>query len=119
MAGFPNLFTVIGPGSPSVLGNVIQSIEQHVDFIADCIAYMREHRHRTIEAEAEAEETWRQFVNAIAEQTIFTHCNSWYVGANVPGKPRVFMPYLGYPDYVEKCEAVEAGGYDGFRLAKP
>ena len=119
VAGFPNLFTITGPGSPSVLSNMIQSIEQHVDFIADCIAYMREHRHRTIEAEAEAEETWRQVVNAIAEQTIFTHCNSWYVGANVPGKPRVFMPYLGYPDYVEKCAAVAAGGYDGFRLAKP
>ena len=116
VAGFPNLFTITGPGSPSVLSNMIQSIEQHVDFIADCIAYMRERRLPTIEADPEAEETWRQIVNAVVEATIFPRCNSWYLGANVPGKPRVFMPYIGFPDYVEKCEAVVAGGYAGFRL---
>ena len=103
-------------GQPLVLSNMIQSIEQHVDFISDCIAYMRRRRHRTIEAEPEAEENWRGVVNAIADETIFVHCNSWYVGANVPGKPRVFMPYLGYPEYVEKCEEVVAGGYEGFHL---
>ena len=116
VADFPNLFTITGPGSPSVLSNMIPSIEQHVDFIADCIAYMRERGQVTIEAEPEAEENWGQLVNAIADETIFPHCNSWYVGANVPGKPRVFMPYLGYPDYVEKCEAIVAAGYEGFRL---
>ncbi len=116
VAGFPNLFTITGPGSPSVLSNMIQSIEQHVDFIAECIAYMRERHHETIEAKPEAEENWRMLVNAIADETVFPHCNSWYVGANVPGKPRVFMPYLGYPDYVEKCEAIVAAGYEGFRL---
>ena len=117
VADFPNLFTITGPGSPSVLSNMLPSIEQHVDFIADCIAYMRERGQVTVEAEPEAEENWGQLVNAIADETIFPHCNSWYVGANVPGKPRVFMPYLGYPDYVEKCEAIVAAGYEGFRLA--
>ena len=115
--GFPNLFTITGPGSPSVLSNMIQSIEQHVDFISDCIVYMRGRGQSLIEADAAAEDAWVLEVNAVADQTLFPHCNSWYLGANVPGKPRVFMPYLGFPEYVEKCEAIVASGYQGFRLA--
>ncbi len=113
-AGFPNLFMITGPGSPSVLSNMLPSIEQHVDFIADCLSHMRAHQHQAIEAERAAEEGWVEAVNGAAEQTLYPTCNSWYLGANVPGKPRVFMPYLGFPSYVEKCEQVVAKGYDGF-----
>ena len=116
VSGFPNLFIITGPGSPSVLSNMIQSIEQHVDFIAECIAHMRRHRQATIEAEPAAEEAWVQVVNDIADSTLFPNCNSWYLGANVPGKPRVFMPFIGFPEYVQKCESVVAEGYEGFSL---
>ena len=114
IAGFPNLFTITGPGSPSVLTNMIVSIEQHVRFIADCLAWMREHGHARIEAESAAEEKWVGHVNVVAGRTIFPGCNSWYLGANVPGKTRVFMPLVGFPAYVEKCDAVVAAGYAGF-----
>ncbi len=116
VSGFPNLFTITGPGSPSVLSNMIQSIEQHVDFIAECIAHMRRRRHTAIEADPSAEQAWGQTVNAIADETLFPNCNSWYLGANVPGKPRVFMPYIGFPEYVQQCESVVAAGYEGFSL---
>ena len=116
VAGFPNLFTITGPGSPSVLSNMIQSIEQHVEFIADAVGYMDAHGYRTIEAQTAAEDGWVNLVNAMADMTLYPTCNSWYLGANVPGKPRVFMPYLGFPTYVEKCEDVVAKGYDGFEL---
>jgi cyclohexanone monooxygenase len=114
IAGFPNMFTVSGPGSPSVLTNMIVSIEQHVEWISDCIAYMRAKGHRAIEATPEAEEGWVAHVNAVADRTLFPGCNSWYLGANVPGKPRVFMPLIGFPDYVAKCDQVAARGYEGF-----
>ncbi|MCE2391865.1 MAG: NAD(P)/FAD-dependent oxidoreductase [Proteobacteria bacterium] len=114
--GFPNLFTITGPGSPSVLANMIPGIEQHVNWIADCMVYMRERGLRRIEATPEAEAAWVEHVNQIADRTIYPTCNSWYVGANIPGKPRVFMPYLGFPRYVAKCEQVVANGYEGFRL---
>ena len=114
IAGFPNMFTVSGPGSPSVLTNMIVSIEQHVEWISDCIAYMRANGHRAIEATPEAEEGWVAHVNAVADRTLFPGCNSWYLGANVPGKPRVFMPLIGFPDYVAKCDQVAARGYEGF-----
>jgi cyclohexanone monooxygenase len=114
--GFPNLFTITGPGSPSVLTNMVPSIEQHVDFIADCIRYMQDHRTTRIEPTDEAEDAWVAHVNEIADETLFPTCNSWYLGANVPGKPRVFMPYLGFTPYVEKCEEVVAKGYEGFSL---
>ncbi len=114
VSGFPNMFTVSGPGSPSVLTNMIVSIEQHVEWISDCIGWMRSHGHRTIEATPEAEEGWVAHVNAVADRTLFPGCNSWYLGANVPGKPRVFMPLIGFPDYVDKCDRVAANGYEGF-----
>jgi len=117
VADFPNLFTITGPGSPSVLTNMMVSIEQHVNWIAECLSYLRAHNHATIEARREAQDAWVAHVNAVAERTVYPLCNSWYVGANVPGKPRVFMPLLGFPPYAEKCREVVAKGYEGFVLA--
>ena len=117
VVGFPNLFTISGPGSPSVLTNMIVSIEQHVNWITDCIAYMRENGHDYIEATPDAQDAWVGFVNTVADFTLFPSCNSWYLGANVPGKPRVFMPLLGFPMYVEKCDDVANKGYEGFALS--
>ena len=115
--GFPNLFIVTGPGSPSVLSNMVQSIEQHVEWIADCVGYMEEKGLERIEAEATAEEKWGAQVNEIADETIFPSCNSWYLGANIPGKPRVFMPFLGFADYAAICDEIVADTYRGFELA--
>ena len=115
----PNLFTVTGPGSPSVLCNMLVAIEQHVNWIGDCIAHLQANGHERIEALPEAEADWVAHVNAVAEGTMYTtpSCNSWYLGANIPGKPRIFMPYVGgYPKYRERCEQVAANGYEGFRL---
>ncbi|MCY3930093.1 MAG: NAD(P)/FAD-dependent oxidoreductase [Acidobacteria bacterium] len=117
VAGFPNLFVITGPGSPSVLSNMLPSIEQHVDWIADCMAWMRDRGHAAIEATPEAEDGWVAHVGEVAGATLYPTCNSWYLGANVPGKPRVFMPYLGFPPYVEKCDAVAANDYEGFELS--
>jgi cation diffusion facilitator CzcD-associated flavoprotein CzcO len=117
MAGFPNLFTITGPGSPSVLTNMLPSIEQHVDWIADCLAAMRARGASVIEAERQAEEAWVGHVGESAGGTLRSTCSSWYVGANIPGKPRVFMPYIGgLPAYIERCEAVVAKGYEGFAI---
>jgi cyclohexanone monooxygenase len=116
-AGFPNLFLITGPGSPSVLSNMVPSIEQHVNWITDCIAWLREHGKRQIDATRDAEDAWVAHVNEVAQTTLYPSCNSWYLGANVPGKPRVFMPYLGFPPYVEKCNEVAAKGYEGFTVA--
>ena len=119
IAGFPNLFTVSGPGSPSVLTNMVPSIEQHVEWIARCIADVDARGGGTIEASPEAQDAWVDEVNALAAGTLFPTCNSWYLGANVPGKPRVFMPYVGgFPAYRERCEAVAANGYEGFLLGR-
>ena len=115
--GFPNLFVVTGPGSPSVLTNMVPAIEQHVEWIADCIEHMRRNGYRRIEATQPAEDQWVAHVNEMASFTLFPTCNSWYLGANVPGKPRVFMPYISFPLYVEKCDAVAANGYEGFAFA--
>lgn len=116
-AGFPNLFTITGPGSPSVLTNMLPSIEQHVEWIADCLAYLREHRIACIEPTWEAERRWVAHVNEVAGRNLRSSCGSWYIGANVPGKPRVFMPYIGgFPAYVEKCNEIVAAGYEGFAL---
>ena len=116
--GFPNMFTVTGPGSPSVLTNMLPSIEQHVNFIADCFSYMRENGHSVIEPELKAELAWGVHVNEVADLSLRSTCASWYVGANVPGKPRVFMPYIGgFPRYVAECERVVENGYEGFALA--
>jgi len=119
MNGFPNLFTVTGPGSPSVLCNMLVAIEQHVNWIGGCIEYLRENDIRCIEPLAESEDEWILHVNEVAEGTMYTapSCNSWYLGANIPDKPRIFMPYVGgYPRYRERCEAEASNGYQGFRL---
>jgi cation diffusion facilitator CzcD-associated flavoprotein CzcO len=118
-AGFPNLFTVTGPGSPSVLCNMPVAIEQHVEWITDCIAHMRERGLKCIEATDEAVESWVAKVNAAAEATLLPQArHSWYLGANIPGKPRVFMPYAGgMAKYRRICAQVAANGYQGFRLS--
>ena len=117
VAGFPNLFTVTGPGSPSVLSNMIVSIEQHVDWIADCLTHLKDRRLGVIEATAPAQEAWVAHVNEAAAATLFLQANSWYLGANIPGKPRVFMPYVGgVGPYRERCDEIAANGYEGFAL---
>jgi len=117
VAGFPNLFTVTGPGSPSVLSNMLLSIEQHVDWMIDCIAFMQERGYATVEPERAAEDGWVGHVNEVANATLFPEGGSWYLGANVPGKPRVFMPYIaGTAVYREICDQVAAKGYEGFRF---
>jgi cyclohexanone monooxygenase len=118
MAGFPNLFTVTGPGSPSVLTNMLPTIEQHVEWIADAIKYARDHHKRSIEPHREAEDEWVSHVGEMAGRTLRYTCSSWYLGVNIPGKPRVFMPYIGgFPRYIEKCEEVAGRGYEGFVVA--
>ncbi len=118
--GFPNLFMVTGPGSPSVLSNMVISIEQHVDWIVDAVAMMRERDFTTIEPTPAAEAGWVRHANDYADITLFPQADSWYMGANVPGKPRVFLPYVGGVDrYRATCEQVVADGYVGFRLAGP
>jgi cation diffusion facilitator CzcD-associated flavoprotein CzcO len=117
VAGFPNLFTVTGPSSPSVLSNMLVSIEQHVDWITDCIAYLRASGAGRIEARADAEDEWAAHVELVGNFTLFPVADSWYMGANVPGKPRVFMAYVGgVGAYREKCDEVAAGRYEGFTL---
>jgi cation diffusion facilitator CzcD-associated flavoprotein CzcO len=117
-AGFPNLFMITGPGSPSVLSNMIVSIEQHVDWVTDAIQHLDREGLRTIEATPEAQEAWVDHVNLIASYTLYPKANSWYMGANVPGKPRVFMPYAGgVGEYRKKCDEVAAKGYEGFVLS--
>ncbi len=113
-AGFPNFFIITGPGSPSVLSNMVPSIEQHANWIAACLDWMRARGLSRIEAAPDAEDAWVAHVNEVADATLYPSCNSWYLGANIPGKPRVFMPYLGFPAYVQKCDEVVAGGYEGF-----
>lgn len=113
-AGFPNLFTITGPGSPSVLVNMVTAIEQHVDWIAGCLDFMADRGLATIEATPESERAWVDHVNAVADETLYPTCNSWYLGANVPGKPRVFMPHVGFPAYEAKCNEVAANDYEGF-----
>ena len=118
-AGFPNLFTITGPGSPSVLSNMIVSIEQHVDWIADCLAHLRAQGIACMEATAEAEEAWVAHGNEVAQRTLYPLAASWYMGANIEGKPRVFMPYIGGVGvYRDICDAVVAKGYEGFRLTR-
>jgi Predicted flavoprotein involved in K+ transport len=117
-AGFPNLFMITGPGSPSVLSNMIVSIEQHVDWVADAIEYLSQRHLNAIEPTREAQDAWVDHVNVIAGFTLYPKANSWYMGANVPGKPRVFMPYAGgVGEYRKKCDEVAAHGYEGFTLS--
>jgi len=118
IAGFPNFYAVTGPQSPSVLSNMMVSIEQHVDWIADAMTYLRDHGLTTIEATPEAQEAWVAHSNELAEETLYPLANSWYMGANVPGKPRVFLPYIGGCGvYRDRCNEVAANDYDGFKLA--
>ncbi len=117
ISGFPNLFTVNGPSSPSVLTNMLQAIEHHVDWIIDCIAYMEKNGFVRIDADEEAQVAWAHEVAAIADMTLYPKANSWYMGANVPGKPRVFLMYIGGLDrYVERCDKIVSEGYTGFNF---
>jgi cyclohexanone monooxygenase len=116
-AGFPNLFIVTGPGSPSVLSNMIVSIEQHVDWITDCLSYMRNRGAEVIEATHPAEDKWVAHVNEVAAGTLYPQANSWYMGANIPGKPQIFMPYIGGVGvYRQICNDVATKDYEGFAM---
>ncbi len=117
-AGFPNMFIITGPGSPSVLSNMIVSIEQHVDWITDCLAHMQKAGLDRIEPLKDAEDKWVAHVNEVASGTLYPQANSWYMGANIPGKPQIFMPYLGgVGAYRQICADVAAKGYEGFALS--
>jgi cyclohexanone monooxygenase len=119
VSGFPNLFIVTGPGSPSVLSNVVVSIEQHVEWIAQCIAHLRAQGLSTIEANAEAQDKWVQHVAEVGNTTLFPKADSWYTGANIPGKKKIFMPYVGgVGTYAQVCREVVAKGYDGFQFSR-
>ena len=115
--GFPNLFIITGPGSRSVLSNMIVSIEQQVDWISDCLGYMRDRGFEVMEARKDAEDKWVDHVNEVAYGTLYPQANSWYMGANIPGKPRIFMPYIGgVGAYRKICDEVAAKGYEGFAM---
>ncbi|WP_406139105.1 NAD(P)/FAD-dependent oxidoreductase [Streptomyces anulatus] len=119
-AGFPNLFTVTGPLSPSVLTNMVVSIEQHVEWITDCVAHLRSNGITEIDATPEAEAAWTAHVAELASGTLYPAADSWYLGANVPGKPRVFLAYVGGADrHREACAASARNGYTGFTLSGP
>jgi len=117
VAGFPNLFTITGPQSPSVLSNMPVSIEQHVEWITECIAHMRRNKFALIEATSQAQDQWVAHVAEIVNATLMPGTNSWYMGANISGTPRRFLPYLG-PEgvggYRRKCSEVAEKGYEGF-----
>lgn len=116
--GFPNLFFLTGPLSPGPLSNMSMAIEQHVEWVSACIAHMEQRGLSRIEADADAEEAWRAHVQEVVDGTLYQRANSWYLGANVPGKPRVFIPYLaGHGVYRAKCDEVASRGYEGFTLS--
>lgn len=120
VAGFPNLFTVQGPGSPAAATNFVTALEQHVEWIGDCISYLRANGHRTIEATPEAQHEWIEHTTSLVAATVLVHpsCNSWYNGANVPGKKRMYMGYTaGIPEYRRRCDEIAGAGYVGFVLA--
>ena len=119
VAGFPNMFTITGPGSPSVLSNMMTSIEQHVDWVSDCIVHLRDRQMAKIEASAAAEDDWVDHVRETADQTLYPEANSWYIGANIPGKPHVFLPYTGgVGAYRKICDEIVEKGYEGFEIAR-
>jgi cyclohexanone monooxygenase len=116
-AGFPNFFTITGPGSPSVLASMIQAIEQHVDWMVDCMAHLRDIGAATIEPIQQDEDDWVAHVNEVSKVSLRSTCSSWYVGANIAGRPRVFMPYIGgFPVYVQKCNEVMTNAFEGFAI---
>jgi cyclohexanone monooxygenase len=118
VAGFPNMFIITGPGSPSVLTNMPLAIEQHVEWIGDCITHLRGNGQSRVEATEEAEDAWVEHVRQVASVTLFNQANSWYLGANIPGKKRVFMPYVGgFAPYRDRCDEVAANGYEGFAFS--
>jgi cyclohexanone monooxygenase len=118
VAGFPNLFTITGPGSPSVLTNMPTSIEQHVEWVCDCIDHLRAEGKARIEPAPDAEAAWVDHVAEISSYGLFNRANSWYLGANIPGKKRVFMPYVGgLGNYRARCDEVAARGYEGFLIS--
>jgi cation diffusion facilitator CzcD-associated flavoprotein CzcO len=120
VSGFPNLFTIQGPGSPSAATNFVAALEQHVEWIGDCIAHLRANGIRTIEATATAQQDWIDHATSLVAPTVLVHpsCNSWYNGGNVPGKKRMYMGYTGgIPEYRRRCDDIAAAGYTGFRLA--
>jgi cyclohexanone monooxygenase len=117
VSGFPNFFTITGPGSPSVLSNMVVSIEQHVEWLADLFGFMTQNQMAEIEPTPDSQNAWVDHVNEASNYTLYPHANSWYLGANVSGKPRVFMPYVGgVGAYRELCAAVAANAYMGFKL---
>ncbi|MDG2241950.1 MAG: NAD(P)/FAD-dependent oxidoreductase [Rhodospirillaceae bacterium] len=114
---FPNMFTINGPGSPSALVNMVTGCEHHVDWIADCLTHLRDVGSNSIEAEKQAEDAWVEHTREVGNASLRSACDSWYMGANIPGKPRVFMPYLGgFPAYAEKCDKVAREAYEGFTI---
>ena len=116
--GFPNMFTITGPGSPSVLSNMMTSIEQHVDWIAGFVSHLEDQDKTTVEANKDDEDSWMDHVAEVADGTLRYSCNSWYVGANIPGKKRIFLPYAGgLPQYSDICDKVAAEGYSGFTIS--
>jgi len=118
--GFPNLFTITGPGSPSVLSNMPVSIEQHVEWIGDCLGWLRDRGDEdgAIEATEESAAAWTEHVQQVAAHTLHPKAASWYMGANIPGKPRIFLPYIGgVGNYRDRCDAVAANGYEGFTVS--
>jgi cation diffusion facilitator CzcD-associated flavoprotein CzcO len=120
VAGFPNLFTIQGPGSPSAATNFVAALEQHVEWIGECIAHLRGNGIRTIEATTTAQQEWIDHATSLVAPTVLMHpsCNSWYNGGNVPGKKRMYMGYTGgIPEYRRRCDEIAAGGYTGFKLA--
>ncbi len=118
VAGFPNMFTITGPGSPSVLTNMPTSIEQHVEWIGDCIDHLEQGHQTTIEPSVEAEEAWVAHVAEMSSVGLFNRANSWYLGANIPGKKRIFMPYVGgLSNYRARCGEIAANGYEGFLIS--
>jgi cation diffusion facilitator CzcD-associated flavoprotein CzcO len=118
VAGFPNMFIITGPGSPAVLTNMPTAIEQHVEWIAECISYVRARGSTRVEAAEGAEAAWVEQVRKVAELTLFPQANSWYLGANIPGKTRVFMPYVGgFAPYSQRCDDVAARDYEGFVIS--
>ena len=109
---------VSGPGSPSVLTNMLVSIEQHVDWIFNCINYLKKNNLNTIEPSLKAENEWLEHNQEVAKDHVRSSCNSWYIGANIEGKARIFMPYVGgFPEYVKKCQEVSNNNYEGFKFS--
>jgi cation diffusion facilitator CzcD-associated flavoprotein CzcO len=118
IAEFPNLFTITGPSSPSVLTNMVYSIERHVDYVSDIVRYLRDEGYQAITATIAAEDEWVAHVDELANATVYPLADSWYIGANVPGKPRVFMAYpAGVQAYLDHCDEIIAKGYEGFELS--